>query len=210
MKADERINRLKEHAGDISWAALARKIGMRTQQRFYDIRNGKHSITADLAKKIALAFPEISVKWLMYGEGEMLVDVEEIPSVVVPVADISKSVGTLDEVGKISVGSLFPGAEYAITGFDGGMSEFTEGSYVIAKRVANIEMLVPSRDYVFLTEDFCLLRRFQQEVGEEKIMLYPTNQETYADGMRVYAPMTIPRNKLKGVYAVLGLIRTII
>lgn len=87
----------------------------------------------------------------------MLVDKNQIPSVVVPVIDMIKSSGELYKEGEMSIGSLFPEAEYVIIGNDAAMSEYPEGSFIVAKEVRDIDTLLPSKDYVFLVGEYCLL-----------------------------------------------------
>lgn len=54
--------------------ALAKRIGLKTPQRFYDIKKGKHGISKDLAEKIKSLYLNINIPWLLTGEGEMLLN----------------------------------------------------------------------------------------------------------------------------------------
>ena len=56
----------------LSANALAEKIGLKTPQTFYDIKKGRHGISKDLANKIHSKYLNISLEWLLTGEGEML------------------------------------------------------------------------------------------------------------------------------------------
>ena len=56
----------------LSANALAERIGLKTPQTFYDIKKGRHGISKDLANKIHSKYLNISLEWLLTGEGEML------------------------------------------------------------------------------------------------------------------------------------------
>ena len=58
----------------ITYAELARRMGLTRAQMLYDIRDGKvKKISETYAKKIMEAFPgQYSRIWLLTGEGEML------------------------------------------------------------------------------------------------------------------------------------------
>jgi hypothetical protein len=43
------------------------------RQNIYDVKNEKYGITAKIAKAINDKYPEISLEWLLYGKGEMIV-----------------------------------------------------------------------------------------------------------------------------------------
>lgn len=79
----ERITKVAQYAG-ISFNKLAKEIGLTTPQSFYDIKAGKHGISKELADKIQAKYLNLSMAWLLTGEGEMLkgeaqyVDYEEV------------------------------------------------------------------------------------------------------------------------------------
>ena len=91
MTDSERLTMISKYAG-ISLNKLAKEIGITTSQTFYDIKAGKHGISKDLAEKIQARYLNISMAWLLTGEGEMLV-ADTTPSIV----DAS-TVGANDEV----------------------------------------------------------------------------------------------------------------
>ena len=73
MTDSERINKLVEYSG-LSIKKLAEEIGLKTVQTLYDIRNGKHGISKDVANKIKGRYLNINLTWLLTGEGEMLIE----------------------------------------------------------------------------------------------------------------------------------------
>lgn len=71
MTDSERINELVKYSG-LSIKRLAEEIGLKTFQTLYDIKNGKHGISKDVANKIKGRYLNINLSWLLTGEGEML------------------------------------------------------------------------------------------------------------------------------------------
>lgn len=72
----ERIEKLKEFSG-LNYRKLAEEIGLKSAQTLYDIKNGKHGISKDVAEKIQARYLNISIQWLLTGQGEMLRSPEE-------------------------------------------------------------------------------------------------------------------------------------
>ncbi len=58
---------------NLSLNALAKQLGLKTSQRFYDIKAGKHGISRDLAEKIQAKYLNINLSWLLTGEGEKFI-----------------------------------------------------------------------------------------------------------------------------------------
>lgn len=52
--------------------ALGISLGYSDGTVLFHIMNGRNSISTKLANNITTVFPEINYKWLLYGEGEML------------------------------------------------------------------------------------------------------------------------------------------
>lgn len=100
MSDSERIIKLKNFL-DKSYNRVAEECGINNAQTLYDIKNGKHGISKDIADKISSRYLNISKQWLLTGEGEMVVSeaVTEAPSVATP-AGISPALldKALDEI----------------------------------------------------------------------------------------------------------------
>ncbi len=71
MVDSERIIKLKNFLG-ISYKRIAEETGLNTYQTLYDIKNGKHGISKEVADKISVRYLNINKVWLLTGEGEML------------------------------------------------------------------------------------------------------------------------------------------
>lgn len=66
------INNLLEYS-KLNPKQFAERIGLSRPQAIYDILSGKtRSISEGMKNKIISAFPEIDIRWLLTGEGEML------------------------------------------------------------------------------------------------------------------------------------------
>ena len=68
----QRIKRVMQVKEIPSFAAFSRQIGLPTPQNFTDLKRGKYKITRNFASKIHDVYPDISIAWLMTGEGSML------------------------------------------------------------------------------------------------------------------------------------------
>ena len=71
MTDSERIKEVKNFS-KLSFNKLAKELGLKTVQTLYDIRDGKHGISKDVAEKIQAKYLNINLTWLLTGEGEML------------------------------------------------------------------------------------------------------------------------------------------
>lgn len=69
----QRIKRVMQVKEIPSFAAFSRQIGLPTPQNFTDLKRGKYKITRNFASKIHDVYPDISIAWLMTGEGGMYV-----------------------------------------------------------------------------------------------------------------------------------------
>lgn len=65
------LEEVKKISG-LSFNSLAKEIGLKSPQIFYDIKAGKCGISKDLATKIHERFLNINTAWLLTGEGDML------------------------------------------------------------------------------------------------------------------------------------------
>ena len=73
MTDSERIKEFRKFTG-LNFSKLAEEIGLNTVQTLYDIKNGKHGISKDVAEKIQAKYLNINIAWLLTGEGEMLIE----------------------------------------------------------------------------------------------------------------------------------------
>lgn len=143
MTDSERLIMISKYAG-MSLNKLAKEIGIATSQTFYDIKAGKHGISKDLAEKIQARYLNISMAWLLTGEGEMLltddevitpepIEAEDDASISIPVVtDVVLSQRGVDikhylekngsELQSIDPYTLFEGAEFIVEMFKDSMA----------------------------------------------------------------------------------------
>ena len=72
MELKERITAVLSYA-ELSASAFAKKIGAKTTQAIYDLISGKtKTLSPDILNKVLSCYPDLSIEWLVRGEGEML------------------------------------------------------------------------------------------------------------------------------------------
>lgn len=72
MELKERIKAVLAYA-ELSASAFAKKIGAKTTQAIYDLLSGKtKTLSSDLLDKMLSCYPDLSLEWLVRGEGDML------------------------------------------------------------------------------------------------------------------------------------------
>lgn len=72
MELKERITAVLSYA-ELSASAFAKKIGAKTTQAIYDLISGKtKTLSPDILNKVISCYPDLSVEWLVRGDGEML------------------------------------------------------------------------------------------------------------------------------------------
>ena len=72
MELKERITAVLSYA-ELSASAFAKKIGAKTTQAIYDLVSGKtKTLSPDILNKVISCYPDLSIEWLVRGEGEML------------------------------------------------------------------------------------------------------------------------------------------
>ncbi len=72
----QRLQAVIEHSRIQSVSAFTRHIGINKPENLYQIRRGNNGISKELAKTICGCFPEISMGWLLTGEGSMILGEE--------------------------------------------------------------------------------------------------------------------------------------
>jgi len=71
MTGSERIKQIVKWSG-LKTTPFAKKIGYESGQSIFDLYSGKAKINAKVAVKIITIYPEISLNWILTGEGSML------------------------------------------------------------------------------------------------------------------------------------------
>lgn len=185
MTDSERLIMISKYTG-ISLNKLAKEIGITTSQTFYDIKAGKHGISKDLAEKIQARYLNISMAWLLTGEGEMLLTDDEVitpepieaeddaPISIPVVTDVVLSQRGVDikhylenngsELQSIDPYTLFQGAEFIVEMFKDSMApDIMAGDKVIlqflpkgAKLQSGAPYFINSKSYADMVRDLYL------------------------------------------------------
>ena len=75
----DRIKQVMEHYEETP-ASFAEKVGV-NRSNLTHVFSGRNQPSLDFAKKVLVAFPEVSTEWLIMGVGKMLKDPDEAPVV---------------------------------------------------------------------------------------------------------------------------------
>jgi transcriptional regulator with XRE-family HTH domain len=164
-------------------------------------------------------FPELNRDWLLYGEGSMLKDENQIKKIkedtnLIPFYDDVSSIGGINETGAnleaitkptdyIDTGDWFRDATAAIRHYGESMIEYPPGCILALKEVYDRRLIVPGRDYVVETSEYRVTKQIQL-IKDGFITAYSSNQETYADGRLIHAPFDIPLDAIVKISLVLG------
>ena len=116
------------------------------------------------------------------------------------VADVS-AIGGIYEW--IDAGDWFPEATAAIRHYGDSMLEYPSGSILALKRVEDWRLIIWGKNYVIETTEFRITKRLQYG-GEDFVLAYSSNQETYPDGKLIHSPIKIPKETIRHIDLVLG------
>ena len=130
MTDSERIIELKKYLAK-SFRQIAADVGLATVQTLYDIKNGKHGISKEVAEKIQARYLNISLVWLLTGEGNMLVEDNSI--------QIEHSDGNTSLAGSHNVNSNNVNSSRTI---DKAIDEISEMRKLVQKRDEQIDRLI--------------------------------------------------------------------
>lgn len=103
----------------------------------------------------------------------------------------------------VDAGDWFDGATSAIRHYDDSMTEYPNGSILVLKKVQDINLLIWGKNYSIETTEYRITRRLQ-DGGDDFILAYSTNEETYTDGTPVYPPVKIPKSSIVSIDLILG------
>lgn len=196
-------------------APFANSVGVKPTQ-IYDLQSGKtKSISNSMADKIINQYPALNKAWLLSGEGEMLSSVVDNMQRLIPFYDVETTGGFNDRVsasdgegrvvGHIDAGGWFNGKETAAIRHTGdSMVEYTSGCILAVREVRDRSLLVPGKNYVIETDEYRLTKRVQRGSMPDRIALYSTNEETYADGRLIHEPFEVKFEDIRKIFSVLG------
>ncbi len=105
----------------------------------------------------------------------------------------------------VNAGDWFPGATSAIRHYGDSMIEYPSGSILVLKRVIDARLIIWGRNYSIETSEYRVTKRLQ-DGGAEHFIAYSTNKDTYPDGKQIHEPFMIPKELVRHIDLVLGLV----
>ena len=204
----QRLEKVVKWTG-MSVNAFALHIGLRRSENLYQIKKGNHGISKALAETITNTYPQISMAWLLTGQGSMLKSEEEeaqerlgkgIPFFNV---DISSITGDFKKSAKplyyVSV-PVFNDADFVALSTSGAMiPDIPSGAMVVLKEHDPAKVL-PGESYLIVTDNFCGIRNIRRHASDEgQLRLVPRNMDDYDE-------MAIKQSEIKSLYLMRGII----
>lgn len=105
----------------------------------------------------------------------------------------------------IDAGDWFPGATSAICHYGDSMAEYPSGSILVLKRVVDERLIVPGCNYSVETSEYRVTKRLQNG-GPDHFIAYSSNTDTYPDGKQIHEPFLIPKELIRHIDLVLGIV----
>lgn len=174
-------------------------IGLPRAENLYQIKAGKNGISRALGSRIVEHFPEISLGWLLSGEGDMFGRREDVRSVPFYDGDLSSCLaGSREgEPDSVFVVPTMVDCDMAIRSCDDAMAdEVVVGSILFLKKIA-LEAIISGGLYVIVCPNYVLLRRAR--VVEQRLRLTPAN--------KAYDVIEVEFTQVEAIYRVKGSLR---
>lgn len=231
---NERLKKFLDFEG-MSVRQFEAKIGS-SDGKIAKFLTSNSSLKSDTLNMIMENFPQLSIEWLLTGEGEMLKSntqkhqeiTKELPrnylqtttqqrkriplySDIVSIGGYNDDIANTDTAAAapaewIDAGDWFPEATAAIRHYGDSMVEYPAGSILVLKRVHDTRLLLNGRNYVIETTEFRVTKQLQYD-GGDYLMAYSSNPETYPDGRQVHSPIKIPLETVRHIDLVLGCVQ---
>ena len=191
----------------IRWANMTtnyfgRYIGLARSENLYQIKAGKNGISQNLARRIVEKFPELSVGWLLTGEGDMFS--KGSTNGRIPFFDcdvVGRGLLRLDEIKpdyRMNIPTI-EDCDYAFRSYDVAMSnEIAVGSILFLKKTA-VEAIIPGGLYVVICPKYIILRKVRlitSADGSLTLVLEPANAG--------FDSITVKLDDVKEIYRVVA------
>lgn len=216
MTDKDKIIALREYTG-MSLKRISEEAGLGTPQTLYDIKSGKHGISRDVASKLKLRFPKLSLSWILAGEGDMLDDVpatsdnietddtvEKVP--LLPISAFAGPIYTFASSGieKQECETIFSptvGAELALTISGDSMEpQLHDGTIIFIKRINDAAFIPWGHTLVLDTENGAFVKDVFPGNTPNEVVAKSKNSK--------YPDMIIPRDSIYGIYRVLNAVKS--
>ena len=186
--------------------AFGRHIGLPRSETLYQIKAGRNGISQNIARRITAKFPEISLGWLLSGEGEMFGDVVKghIPYYEADLSSCGVLRGEEVEASSYITMPFSERCDCAMRSYDGAMQgEIMVGSIVFLQKKA-IDAIIPGQIYVIVTHNFVILRKVKLRECEGScltLVLVPAHAE--------YDTLEVVESDVERVYKVVANLKMI-
>lgn len=194
----QRLESVIKRAG-MSINSFGLHIGLRRSEQLYQIKAGLHGISQALARRIVDCFPDISLGWLMTGEGSMIKYDTAVHSVPFYQDDISIGVERMISQGAychLAV-PMLEECNFAIRSSDDAMKgEIMVGSILFLKKT-DINSIIPGAIYVIVCDNYVVLRRVRVSLDAPSVLRLETTNPDYDE-------MSIAQDSVKEIYRVVG------
>jgi phage repressor protein C with HTH and peptisase S24 domain len=205
----QRLEQFLEYK-NISKAEFGRLIGVSSAY----ISSMRKSIQPDKAESIALKFPELNMKWLLTGNGQMLIDKEvrfrEAKGMVLPLVPFT-AMGGYNEDNWTAFVNTCPlyavpdikiPADFLIrVGGDSMNPVYCEGDLLVCRMIQELLFFQWGKTYVVDTSQGVMVKNvYEDKDNPENILLVSENSEKYP-------PFAIPRKDIRKIALVVGSLR---
>ena len=140
---------------------------------------------------------------LVNGKGKKMIPLYDS---VATIGGRNEAVANVDDNGVaewVDAGDWFPDATAAIHHYGDSMVEYPSGCILVLRRVYDPRLLINGENYVIETDEFRITKQIQDD-GEDYIMAYSSNRETYPDGRLIHSPIKIPKEAIRHLDLVVG------
>lgn len=203
MMSWERLEKVIEWAG-MSTHAFAMKIGMKRSENLYRIMRNKENVSIKLAMLILDTYPQINRNWLIYGEGDMIMERDDICDEGERIPFYARTIdGSIDEVSKIKPSfnlhiPIFKDADLAVNIADKAMEPLIPmGATMIMKKQTS-DIIIYGQIYYIETKDLSVVRVIRKsDIANDEVILEVSNVKRYDN-------ISIKRDKILNLYLVCG------
>ncbi len=180
---------------------VAHHIGLRNGENLYQIKRGNHGISRKLAETIVVAFPQVSLLWLLTGEGDMFIPeaTESLQTNFYDV-DIEANIGVIERLDPRST-LMLPASidvDFAMRYMGDAMGEMTPSNSVVMVKRLSLDQIIPGKEYIVEMSNVALLRIVRQsDVSSEMVRLVAIESDKYDD-------ISIRRDAITALYRVVA------
>lgn len=201
---------------------LAKEVPEITESKITFIRTGRNNPSKEILDALLAKFPDLSMVWLLTGEGEMFSDGKRQPQeaedssiVRIPFYEDVVMIGgvahTADMQGitmhneMIDAGDWFRDATGAMRVHGNSMyPNYPSGCIVAFKQVNDISLLLYGQDYMVETTEYRVIKRVQKSTQPESLLLCSYNNEKDDRNAYVHENFDVPIAKIARIFRILG------